>query len=135
MKVLKKKRNRSNQIITTNEINTFKKQISELKKDFNKISKQISEHSKQISEIKKEANENSKKISELIKDAKEKSKQISEIKKEANENEKMQKLINKKLNNLLEKITKENNNAFSNLYNKEIIKLYENSQIKNYELF
>ena len=30
------------------------------------------------------------------------------------------------------KIYQDNNNAFSKLYNKEIMKLYENSQIKNY---
>ena len=128
MKVLKKKRNRSNQIIITNE--KIIKLIKELKKDSKEKTKLINEQSKLIDEIKKDSNEKSKVIDEIKKDSNEKSKQINVLKK----GEKNQKLINQQLKQkiyALEKLTEENNNAFSKLYKEEIIELYENSQNKS----
>ena len=112
MNVLKKKRNRSNRLLL-NENNTLKKKFSNLKKFFYEKSKQISE---QINDLKKDFNE--------------KSKQINELKK----GQKKQQLINQLLMQkiyALEKLTEENNNAFSKLYKEEIIELYENSQNKS----
>ena len=126
MKVLKKKRNRSNRELIRNnrelinEINTLKKQLSEKSILFNE----------QINDLKKDSNEKSKQINDLKNDFNEKSKLLSDLKK----GQKKQQLINQLLMQkiyALEKLTEENNNAFSKLYKEEIIKLYENSQNKS----
>ena len=115
MNVLQKKRTRNNRE-SINEIKTLKKKFSEKSKLFNE----------QINDLKKDSNEKSKQINDLKKDSNEKSKQIKICNEQINDlkkGQKKQQLINQLLMQkiyALEKLTEENNNAFSKLYKEEI---------------